>query len=255
MDQPYQPDRSLKGKVRRRAVRLMHRRPLAVAPDRPMVTFSFDDAPRSAAETGARLLEARGARGVFYVSAGLAGDEGHMGPFAEAADYRRLAEAGHEIACHTYSHLDCGRADGRTASLDAARNVETLSSWRAGPIRNFAYPYGDVAPAPKAALGGRYATLRALHHGVITAGTDLNQTPAVGIEGPDGQTVAERWLAEALARKAWLILYTHDVRPEPSPYGCTPEVLARLIDRAQADGFDIVTAAEASRRLQIAPAA
>lgn len=247
----YQPDRSLKGKLRRRVVRLAHRRPLATGPAAPMVSFTFDDAPLTAVETGARLLEVHGARGVFYVSAGLAGAEGPMGRFATAGDYARLAEAGHEIACHTYSHLDCGQATGQDADLDAARNRVALMDWGAGPVSNFAYPYGDVAAGPKAALAPRYDVLRALHHGVIEAGTDLNQAPAVGIEGPDGEAIAEHWMARAGARSAWLILYTHDVRPDPSPWGCTPRALTRLIASAQARGLDVVTVAEAAQRLGI----
>jgi len=247
----YQPDRSLKGKIRRRVVRLAHRRPLADGPQSPMVTFSFDDAPLSAVETGAALLDARGARGTFYVSAGLAGTDGPMGRYAQAEDYQRLAAAGHEIACHTFSHLDCGRASGAQARADAERNLATLDEWRTGPTTSFAYPYGDVAAGPKQALSPRYATLRALHHGLVTAGTDLNQTPAVGIEGADGEAVAGRWLDEALARKAWLILYTHDVREAPSPWGCTPEALARLIDRALRGGAEIVTAAKGAQRLGV----
>ena len=254
-EQAYQPDRSLKGKLRRRLVRLTHRRPLARGPQAPMVSFTFDDAPLTAAEAGARLLEARGARGVFYVSAGLAGTEGPMGRFAQPADYARLAQVGHEIACHTYSHLDCGQASGAAAEDDTARNRTALAEWGAGPVSHFAYPYGDVAAGPKAALAGRYGVLRALHHGVIEAGTDLNQAPAVGIEGPDGEAIAEHWLARAKARNAWLILYTHDVRPDPSPWGCTPEALARLIDRAQTSGMEIVTVAEGAERLGIAPIA
>jgi hypothetical protein len=50
----YEPDRSLKGKVRRRLIRLAHRRPARVKLERPMVSFSFDDAPATACEAGAR---------------------------------------------------------------------------------------------------------------------------------------------------------------------------------------------------------
>ena len=39
----------------------------------PMVSFTFDDLPKSAVTTGADLLEAHGARGTFYVSGGLVG--------------------------------------------------------------------------------------------------------------------------------------------------------------------------------------
>ena len=53
----------------------------------------------------------------------------------------------------------------------------------------------------------------------------------------------------ARRRKAWLILYTHDVADRPSPFGCTPAALGRLMDRAQAADFDIVTVAEGCRRI------
>ena len=250
-DQAYSADRSLKGKLRRRLVRLVHRRPLARAPERPMISFTFDDAPLTSAVAGAALLEIRGLAGTYYVSAGLAGAEAPMGVCAEAVDYRRLAKAGHEIACHTYSHLDCGQAKGAAARADVVRNIEALAAWGIEEVVSFAYPYGDVAGGPKKALASRYTTLRALHHGLIEKGCDLNQVPAVGIEGPDGEAVARRWMAQAKARKAWLILYTHDVRPDPSPWGCTPEVLARLIDQAKDDGFDVVTVREAARRLGV----
>jgi len=61
----YEPDRSLKGKLRRRLIRLAHRRPARVKLARPMVSFSFDDAPATACEAGAKVLEARGLRGTY----------------------------------------------------------------------------------------------------------------------------------------------------------------------------------------------
>ena len=245
----YSADRSLRGKLRRRLVRLVNTRPLVTAPSRPMVSFTFDDAPLTAAVAGAALLETRGLAGTYYVSAGLSGTEAPMGVCAEPVDYKRLAKAGHEIACHTYSHLDCGQASGPAALADVVRNAEAVAAWDVGEMVSFAYPYGDVAGGPKGTLGKRFSTLRALHHGLVEKGTDLNQVPAVGIEGPEGETVARMWLAQAKAKNAWLILYTHDVRPDPSPWGCTPDVLARLIDQATADRFEVVTVREGARRL------
>ena len=245
----YSSDRSIKGKVRRRAVRLLHRRPLTTAPTRPMLSFTFDDAPITAVHGGAQVLEARGVRGTYYVSAGLAGQEAPMGVCGGADDYRKLAEAGHEIACHTYSHLDCGQAAGDEVAADVNANAEAFRAWGVPEAQTFAYPYGDVSPATKPALASRFRLLRALHKGVIVKGSDLNQTPGVGVEGPDGEAVARRWIKVAKRRNAWLILYTHDVRDQPSPWGCTPEAWGRLVDDGLKAGFDVVTVAEGARRL------
>jgi len=245
----YSADRSLKGKLRRRFALLAERRPVRMALERPMISFTFDDAPVTAALEGARVLEARGLRGTYYFSTGLAGSVGPMGVYAEAEDARRLAAAGHEIACHTYSHLDCGKADARTIVGDVDRNAEGLKAWGASHTESFAYPYGDVSIPAKKALGGRFRTLRTVQAGLVEDGADANQLPAVGIEGPEGEAAALRWLDRAADRKAWLILYTHDVADEPSRWGCTPEALGHLADAALARGFEVVTAAEGARRL------
>jgi len=246
---PYSADRSLYGKLRRRMARLMTTRPARLSPDRPLLTVSFDDAPVSAAEAGAAVLERHGARGTYFISAGLAGRESHLGRYTAPEDVTRLAAAGHEIACHTFSHLDCGKARAAdiAAELDASRNA--LAAAGVSPA-TFAYPYGDVSPWGKALIDQRFIAGRALHHGLITTGTDLNQAPAVGIEGADGERVAMDWMRKAADARAWLVLYTHDVRENPSDWGCTPDVLERLVAAAVAQGFEIVTFEQGARRAQ-----
>lgn len=245
----YHADRSLKGKVVRRWARLRHQRPLPRSPERPTISFSFDDTPLTAAVAGAEILESRGLRGTYYVSPGLAGTEAPMGVCATREDYLRLAAAGHEIACHTYSHLDCGRADAATAEADVARSLAAFTDWGLPAPESFAFPYGDVSSGPKGVLAPRFTNLRGLHHGLIDQGCDMNQAPAVGIEGPEGEAAAWRWLAQAEARKSWLILYTHDVRPDPSPWGCTPQAFAALIDAAVGAGFEVGTVGAIARKL------
>jgi peptidoglycan/xylan/chitin deacetylase (PgdA/CDA1 family) len=248
MVEAYHADGSWRGKLRRRTVRLAARRP-ARAPTGPMISFCFDDAPASATDAGAAILERRGLKGSFFIAAAMAGAEGATGRMADPAAVRRLAEAGHEVGCHTYSHLDCGQATAQDAVEDVARNAKTLDRWGLPQPTTFAYPYGDVAPATKRVLAGRFTLMRALHPGLVTAGCDLNQAPAVGIEGAQGEANARRWIDRAAGRKAWLILYTHDVAEAPTPWGCTPAALGRLADTALAAGFEVVTVAEGARRL------
>ena len=242
-------DRSLKGKLRRRLARLVARRAAPASPGRAMVSFCFDDAPESAAVAGAGILEARGLKGTYFISMGLAGEDGPMGLNADAAQLGRLLEAGHEIGCHTFSHLNCGMAPPGIVEGDLEQNLEALRALGAPEPMTFAYPYGEVSAAAKAPIEERFALARALHHGLIGQGSDLNQAPAVGIEGPEGEAVARHWLRRALDARAWLILYSHDVRESPSPFGCTPDALARLADEAIAGGAEAVTVAEGCRRL------
>ena len=245
----YAADSSLAGKLRRRAVRLMARRPARLSLQRPMVSFTFDDAPASAAGSGARILQAHGARGTYFVAASLAAGQGPTERYATQPELMALAAAGHELGCHTFSHLDCGQARTAEINADIERNRAALAAWGAAPATTFAYPYGDVSLDAKRALGGRYQVLRAVHSGLIETGTDLNQAPSVGIEGPGGEALARRWLKRAATRKAWLILYSHDVTDQPSPCGCTPAALNALVKAAVDGGFDVVTVAEGAERL------
>ena len=199
----YSADRSLKGKLRRRITRLQATRAAAADPPGPMVSICFDDAPVSAALEGARILQARGVKGTYFISMGLAGQDGPMGPNADAGQVRALMQAGHEIGCHTFSHLDCGQAPAGLAAGDVEQNLQALEALGAPEPQTFAYPYGDVSAPAKAAL----------------------------------------------AEPAWLILYTHDVRENPSPFGCTPGALERLVDEALAGGAEVVTVAEGCRRM------
>lgn len=241
--QPYSADRSLGGKLRRRYARLTHRRPARLGLSRPVVSFTFDDIPASAAEAGARVLEAHDARGTFYLCTGLADHEGHMGRFANADEIRDLAGRGHELACHTRDHIDCHRASDQALLADTADNIARLTALGAAP-RHFAFPYGEVSPHAKALLAPRYGSLRGVHAGLVHDGSDLNQLPAVGIEGEDGEVAARRWIDSAVAENAWLILFTHDVRETPSAWGCTPGALDRLAAHARAAGCDIRTVGE-----------
>ncbi len=248
MTEIYTADSSFYGKLRRRLARLIYTRPARFEGlSRPLLTVSFDDAPTSAAHAGAAVLEKYGARGTYFISSGLSGSDSHLGIYTTEAEIRALHAAGHEIACHTHSHLDCGRAP----AADIAQNLDlSAAAFRQMGLpqaTTFAYPYGDVSPQAKSALGDRFLASRALHHGLIVPGTDLNQTPAVGIEGPDGEQTAIDWLIRAEDETAWLVLYTHDVRENPSDWGCTPETLERLIIRALDMGFEIVTYAEGAR--------
>src|SRR5690554_7007862 len=78
-------------------------------------SFTFDDVPLSGAKNGSRILENYGARGTYYISSKLNKSNppnperlyniGENTIFATDEDIKDLHEKGHEIACHSYSHM------------------------------------------------------------------------------------------------------------------------------------------------------
>src|SRR5271155_4226260 len=61
------------GKFSRFMARKVATKTLPMSNTRPLVTFTFDDAPESAYASGARLLEQYQARGTFYICGGGCG--------------------------------------------------------------------------------------------------------------------------------------------------------------------------------------
>lgn len=241
---------ALRARVSNRLSRHFLTTPFAWPGKQPMVSFTFDDIPDSAANMGAPMLEEFGARGTFYVSCGLLGQwSGHWNG-ADADDIISLHAGGHEIACHTFSHR-------RTSDLDAAALAEEIelnrhflegldSSIR---LENFAHPYGIASIARKGQLAGNFRSARSILPGVNHGTIDLQflrATPLVN-QHLDNAGI-ERVFDETLRTGGWLIFYSHDVTATPSPYGCTPKLMRRALDAAAQRKLPIVSVAEALRR-------
>ena len=215
-----------------------------------MVSLTFDDIPDSAARVGAPMLEEYGARGTFYVSGSLLGQRSDHWSGANADDIIALRTDGHEIACHTYSHR-------LTSDLDAAALAEEIelnrrflegldSSIR---LENFAHPYGVASVTRKGQLAGTFRSSRSILPGVNHGNIDLQflrATPLVNQHLDDAGV--ERVFDETIKTGGWLIFYSHDVAATPSPYGCTPRLMRRVLDAAVQRKLPIVSVAEALRR-------
>ena len=123
---------------------------LTMCNDKPLVTFTFDDAPASACTAGAALLEQYQARGTFYISGGGCGLVSPGGRLATAEQLKTLCAAGHEIGCHTFSHSAVAAVGSDTLAADLKHNQKFLQGIDSDiVIRNFAYPYGDLSFSAK----------------------------------------------------------------------------------------------------------
>ena len=132
----------------------------------PIVSFTFDDAPPTAATIGASILEDRGLRGTYYLNGGLLGGNSDIQPLLTASQAQELARRGHEIACHTFTHADVRALDWPSLSADLDRNAERLAEVCGARPTNFAYPYGRVCLSHKLRLPKRFATCRGVRPGI-----------------------------------------------------------------------------------------
>lgn len=225
--------------------------PIGKRPPGFLLSICFDDAPQSAAHRGADLLAAHGLLATWYIATGLLGGPSVSGRIVEAGDVRRLAAAGHEIALHGHAHADMSRMPPDAALADIARNRAALSDiLGVAPGGHFAYPFGTTSLALKRRLAGEVPTARGVLPGCNGARNDRLQLAAYDLR-PDRLRLirAMAGLGRAARTGGWVILFTHDVSPRPSPFGIAPETLERLIVHAKALGAQTMPVGMAWKRL------
>jgi peptidoglycan/xylan/chitin deacetylase (PgdA/CDA1 family) len=220
----------------------------AIEPKRPIVSFTFDDAPASSL-TGASILESHGVRGTFYIAGGLVGAKHDGQAMLSATECKSLVARGHELGCHTFSHQTPRRRIWNfAAELD--RNVEFFSGVMDRPPQNFAFPYGLSAPWLPGTLGRRFRTSRGVIAGINRHATNLDQLRSVEIRPGVAVDSLLGWIDAVVVHPGWLIYFTHDVSDAPSPFGSTPATLERLVDHALELGCEVLTVDKALDRLE-----
>jgi peptidoglycan/xylan/chitin deacetylase (PgdA/CDA1 family) len=213
----------------------------------PMVSFTFDDVPKSAATAGAAILEAHGVHGTFYVIGSQVGTSSPLWDMVDGEDVVALHRHGHEIACHTFSHKRACDLDAETLNAEIARNQQYLRSLDSSiRIENFAYPFGYGSFVRKRQLKTLFKSCRSIVPGVNSGAVDLQFLRAMPlIDRRIDRDGIERAFDQAQTDNGWLIFYTHDVADQPSPYGCSPSLLNEALEAASRRKIPVLNMAEA----------
>jgi peptidoglycan/xylan/chitin deacetylase (PgdA/CDA1 family) len=244
-EQPERPP--LQARVSNRLSRYFSTTPFRLRNDRPMVSFTFDDFPESAATDGVSILDQYDAKATFYVSGAEVGKwSGHwqgVGSDGIVELYRR----GHEIGCHTFSHQPATELGATRLAAEIAQNRNYLIGLDPSiQIENFAYPYGLGSVWRKRQLAKTFRSSRGIIPGINSGVVDLQylrSTPLIN-RNIDAEGI-DRAFDALVDANGWLIFYGHDVTAEPSPFGCTPSLLRHALDAAAKRGVAIMTVAGA----------
>jgi peptidoglycan/xylan/chitin deacetylase (PgdA/CDA1 family) len=237
----------------RRLARALPYRPFELRMEHPVVGFTFDDFPASAAEHAAPLLEDVGARGTFYFADGLADGYENGQLIASCAAVSELAARGHDIGAHTRGHIDVQRTHTTDLIVDVAANTSAIATLSGQVPASFAYPFGVVSMRSKAVLASRYAGLRGITSGINRGLIDLAHLHAQELYDVSSTLDSMEELLDDLERRGgWLIFYTHDVREHPSDIGCSPAYFGAVLDLVHRRGIAIETVAQTLTQLGVA---
>lgn len=228
--------------MRRRAARYLNVQSEGIEPARGVFSISFDDIPTTAWTEAGPILAEHGVKATYYVCGGLSGGTNLGLPQFETEHLQALHAAGHEVGCHTYEHasvLDLSVEDLR-ASFD--RNARWVGERLDGHVMtSFAYPFGDCGLRAKSIVADRFDFARGVRDGINRSRIDRPLLQAIGLESRrlPGYDL-EALMHQTAASRGWLIAYGHDVMDHPTPYGCTPDDLDRIIRMAKVADLDIL---------------
>ncbi|MET1089220.1 MAG: polysaccharide deacetylase family protein [Arthrobacter sp.] len=224
----------------------------------PMVSITFDDGWQSVYDRALPLLDKYGFRSTQYVNASSI----ETPNFMTAAEIQQLHDAGHEIAAHSYRHVDLTSVG--TDRLDEELRMSEEALAAAGfPTDNLATPYGRSDPQVGWYASKYFNLMRGTDDGLNTR-QNLDQQDLKVFYVTD-ETTPER-LAQALADTSrvngWLILVYHQIST-PESTGTqengtitadrstiTSDVLAAQLQQVHDSGIEVQPVAQAFQRLQ-----
>jgi len=205
------------------------------------VSFGFDDFPRSAYHVAGAILESFGARGTYYTAPGLMNLSNGLGDICTVDDLHSLLAKGHELGTQTFRHSSCRETSLADFEEDVRHGIQETERLTGHRPQGFAYPYGHVTIRAKKALND-LASVRSIFPGINGPEVDLNLLLANRIYGDlDGVQPLLDLIAENVRQRGWLIFYTHDVRPNPSEYGCTVALFDKVVSESVSRGSRIRT--------------
>lgn len=247
----YSLSERVQGRYRRFSARWRSRRLVAFRSERPVVSFTFDDFPRSALLVGGSILQHYNAAGTYYVAMGLMGKETRTGTMFVKEDLEELLQHGHELGCHTFDHCNSWETSPERFHTSLITNQRALTVVLPQAIfRSMSYPFSVPTPRNKCIAGRLFECCRG-RGDFMNAGTaDLNFLSSHFLErklgGPDAALHA---IEKNRKECGWLIFSTHDLSDDPTPFGWTPGYFETVVRAAVGSGACILPVVEAWKRL------
>ena len=232
--------------IRRKWATISFAKKTYVKLDRPVISFTFDDAPVSAFLNGGSILSKFGVGGTYYIALSLMN-----GPDPETrftTEHLKKALAQHnELGCHTYSHMDLSKTLSSIGIADIQKNQEVATALVPGlELKNFSYPFGAQTLPMKKFASTQFRSARGIEEGINVDTVDLCNLKTVKLyEGKHTLDYIFEKISEAERTNGWLIFYTHDVEDKFTDWGCSPRYFESVVHECLKRGIRVATVNDA----------
>jgi peptidoglycan/xylan/chitin deacetylase (PgdA/CDA1 family) len=192
-----------------------------VCASRRTIVLTYDDGP--GAETTPRLLDLLGDHGVraTFFALGEKADR-------HSSILDRTVREGHEVGCHSFSHLHAWRSSPWESSRDVGLGLRALAPWISSAVL-FRPPHGK--PTPWTWLAARSAGAQ-FAWWTLDSGDTWTTPPAAGS------------VIDAAVRGAGAVVLMHDFDRAPERSRYVRDVTLGLIRSARRDGLRIAPLGE-----------
>jgi peptidoglycan/xylan/chitin deacetylase (PgdA/CDA1 family) len=239
--------------VRAKSARIFPAKLRRLALSEPAASITFDDFARTAWTAGGEIVETAGARATYYTSGSICGKKIDGFEFFTETDLAELHMRGHEVGCHTFSHLRIPETGRKRIEQDLAQNAAFIRGITGRTaISSFAYPFGAAGICSKLLLTRHFAACRGIEPGTNTAWADFSQLRAISLQPHIlAKIPITRLVDHVRSRNGWIILVAHDVSLKPTRYGCTPATLKDAIDTIKRAGITFNTVEQVVSKMRL----
>jgi hypothetical protein len=235
------------GKYQRTLSGMFFRDSVAMRNPVPLISFTFDDFPKSSLHVGGAILKAHGCRGTYFTSLGLINTVAPAGKIFSVEDLHQAIADGHELGCHTFAH--CHSWDTPPALFEQSVIENQRSLRRLIPDASFAtmsYPLCCPRPLTKRRVGRHFLCCRGggqSYNSRLVSSTSVNALFLEQVR--DNPAFIRTMIDNSNAARGWLVFATHDVSDSPSRYGLTPSFFDSIVRYSRDSGARVLPMREA----------
>jgi peptidoglycan/xylan/chitin deacetylase (PgdA/CDA1 family) len=215
-----------------------------------IVTFTFDDVPKSVARVGLPILQKYRYPATVFVE--TRNTDGNYPDYMNWDDVKKVADAGWEVGAHTHTHPHLTKLTDEEILEDLFTSAQKLAEHGYAPT-DFASPYGDLDDRVLAIIKRHYASQRdAWPAGVNELPLkDPYHIASYEVNNDTNWSTLSSLLDDLQTKGGWLVLQVHEVTPKGQPVQgqYDTNLLEDIVERVHARGFPVLTIREALSRL------
>jgi peptidoglycan/xylan/chitin deacetylase (PgdA/CDA1 family) len=206
------------------------------------VSITFDDGFESAFQKALPILDAAGIKGTWYIITKSLGQKDYL----TAEQVGALANDGQEVGAHTQHHPHLATLTMEQQQQEIGGSMRDLQSLGIN-VKSFAYPFGEHNDDSLAAVqASGFTSARTTDRNLSGRNAYLLEgysiTPETTFED------IERYILQAQARGAWVILTFHRIDDDGNPISARHELLQRIVDYTVRNHIAVTTVTDEMNR-------